>query len=123
MPVWLTWRIALVGGVVAVLIPLVWSWSARGDRINDLRAELAAERAAHDVTRASVETLTGKLVAQNEAIEAQRAATGQAKAELAAAVERSKASQVIIERLKVSAAKTPADPVCVASDVLLEAWK
>lgn len=111
-----------IGAGIALAL-FVWSWWSRGEAIDDLRQTVANERAAHDVTRASLASVQGELTQQNAAIEAQRADTAQAKRDLAAAIEASAGVQGAIKKLTASARSVPAGSVCVPSETVRSVWE
>ena len=108
-------------GAGAALALLLWSWQSRGSTIDDLRAEIAGERALHAVTRASVRSLSAELARQNEAIEAQRAAQDQARRDLSAAVAASAGAQETIDRLVASSRVKPSG-LCEPSATARSIW-
>lgn len=110
-------------GIAAVFLALVVAFVMRGNAIDDLRNSLAAERAAHAVTRQSVTTLRATIETQNQAIEDQRAKVDQAKRDLARAEAASASSAEVIDRLKASSRSVPAGPACEASDVVKGIWQ
>lgn len=109
-------------GAGAALALLLWSWQSRGATIDDLRGDLAAEIASHDITRASVIALETELANQNAEIERQRADAVQAKRDLAAAVAASAGSQDVIERLVASSRAAPAGAICLPSETARSIW-
>lgn len=108
-------------GAGLALALLLWSWQSRGNTIDDLRVEIATERAAHAVTRASVAALSAEVAKQNAAIEDQRAAQDQARRDLAVAVAASAGAQETIERLVASSRVKPSG-VCEPSAAARSIW-
>lgn len=115
-----TW-LKLGAGIALAL--LVWSWHARAGTIDDLRDDLAAERASHDITRASVATLETEIANQNAAIEAQRAAAEQSKRDLAQAEAASSGAETMIEKLRASSRSAPAGAACEPSETVRSIWR
>lgn len=108
-------------GAGAALVLLLWSWQSRGATIEALRGDLAAERAAHSITRASVKSLSAEIGQQNAEIERQRADIAQARRDLAQAVEASAGSADLIERLVASSRAKP-NGVCLPSETARSIW-
>lgn len=110
-------------GAGAVFALLIWSWHSRGETIEDLRGDVAAERLAHEISLSSLAKVSRELDDQNLAIEAQRAAREQAQRDLAVAVEASAPGAALVDRLIASARAVPAGQVCLPSKTVQEIWK
>lgn len=108
-------------GMIASFALLYYAFHMRGNTIDDLRTEIATERAAHAVTRASVAALSAEVAKQNAAIEDQRAAQDQARRDLAVAVAASAGAQETIERLVASSRVKPSG-VCEPSAAARSIW-
>lgn len=110
-------------GTGAAFVLLMWSWNSRGDAIDDLREEVAAERLAHEVTLTSLSQTKRELDDQNAEIEVQRAAREQAERGLTIAIEASAPGAALVDRLIASARVRPAGEVCLPSKTVQEIWK
>lgn len=119
------WKEIAVGGVV---LALALGFYLRGNTIDSLRDKLATEKALHEITRASVETLETEIATQNAAVATlARTAADKQKASqdaLRAAEKRNEALAGKIAGLERSASVRRSDGlVCEVSDAVAEVWK
>lgn len=109
-------------GAVAAFALMAGAFHLRGITIDALRTQLATERAAHVITRASVTALDNAIKNQNAMIDAQRAQVEQGRRDLAIADAASATSQDVIRELASSSRATPAGQ-CVPSATARKVWK
>lgn len=114
------WRLIGLGILLLVIAALWWRLDTVADQRDDARAAMQLEIAKHAITRQSVETLTGKLNEVSAAVREMAAASDArrkaAQDALGKAVEREKANEAVIARLRSSAAQ--AGSACAVSDTL-----
>lgn len=117
------WREALF---VVFVIPLAFMVWLRGNTIDDLRNDLATEKALHAVTRASVKTLETEIATQNAAVAtlARTAAEKQKASQdaLRAAEKRNQALAGKIAGLERSASVRRSGAVCEVSEAVRDVW-
>lgn len=118
------WREVLFA---AVVIPLAFGFWLRGVQLDACRESLKAEKSAHKVTRASVDTLKAEVEAQNAAVAtlARTAVEKQKAAQEALRKARERETKLAgtIDRLERSASVVRPGPACEASDAVREGWQ